>query len=95
VVGAVALYSAEEEVLPDKRNKAKNAARGEVGRPVGDLPRTNSEGSGSLNEIAAKVGSPVGVEDIEIEFPRSREPARAVDLVDYKDRPALKPRKID
>lgn len=81
--------------MSDKRNKDKNAAQGEVARPIEELPRVNSEGSVPLNEIATKLGWPVGIEDIEIEFPRSHERARAVERVDDKDRPALKPRKID
>jgi hypothetical protein len=48
-----------------------------------------------MNEIAAKLGLPVGVEDIKIELPLSYERARAVKLVDDEDRPALKPSKID
>jgi hypothetical protein len=81
--------------MPDKRKKQKNTAQGNVGRPIEELPGLTPEGSALLNGMAAELGWPAGVEGIEIEFPRSHERVRPVDLADGKDRPASRLRKID
>ena len=75
--------------MPNKRKK-QNVVQGKVGQPIDELQRLALEGSGFLN----KMGLPAGVEDIEVEFPRSFERAQSADLADGKDQP-LKPRKID
>ncbi|WP_395015406.1 hypothetical protein [Dongia sp.] len=77
--------------MPDKRTKQKNTIQGKVEGPIKEPPRLAPEGSALLN----KLGWPAGVEDIEIEFPRSRERAQPADLADGKDWPAPRRRKID